>query len=598
MIMKPQTFDPALPFALLWDGPSRRARLFSDLNDTITADHMHAVLPAMEKMRDALHSGAWLAGGLSYECGAAFEPGLGHMEPADGPLLWFGKFDAPTELDLASTLQLLEPYTRGCRIGEPRPRVCAQWHQNEVARIQSLIGAGDIYQANLTFPCDLPYAGHPVALFACLFAPAPPPHAALVHRGKGRWWLSLSPELFFDAHDGQLTVRPMKGTAPRGMNSADDRLLAAELGRDAKNRAENLMITDLLRNDLSRVAKPGSVRVPRLWEVETYPTVHQMTSTIVAELAVSHDVLDVLRALFPCGSVTGAPKIRATEIIAEAERRPRGIYCGSIGWLAPGARDACFNVAIRTIDISGGRATLGLGSGIVADSDAGDEWRECLLKSRFLHPARPRTLIETMRREPDGQINWRVHHLERMAHSAARFDIPFDSMAAGQMLDSLPRPAGAQRVRLLLAASGAVAVQLSPAPDERSSPLRVAFHRRAIPADDWRLRHKSSDRDFHDHARRASGCDEIIWVDEAGFVTEGSFTNLFIHENGTHLTPPLQRGLLPGILRMAMLAEGRATECDISLASAHAALAEGRLFLGNALRGLMPATLADEPVRA
>lgn len=590
--------DPALPFALIWNGETAEALLFSQPRGTILAENIDAVGPAIAAMREHLGHGEWLAGGMAYEAGAALEPRLAtRAKMTDGPLLWFGRFGAPQRLSRPQMLELLEAHRRPVWVGAPEPRITETQHAAAVARVQQWIAAGDIYQANLTFPCALPFRGHPLALFARLFRMAHAPHAALVHAGGGRWWLSLSPELFFSARDGVLTARPMKGTARRGSDAMQDAAAITTLHADAKNRAENLMITDLLRNDLARVARPGSVGVPRLWQVETYPTLHQMTSTVVAQLSDTADTVDALRALFPCGSVTGAPKIRAMEAIDALEHTPRGIYCGSIGWLAPGGRTACFNVAIRTISIHEGRATLGLGSGIVADSIAADEWRECLLKARFLQPAAPRTLIETMRRTDSGILHLPLH-LRRMAQSAARFGISFDPDAAADLLASLAPAKVPQRVRLLLAASGAFAVQLSPAPAARTMPLRAGLARQPLPADDWRLLHKSSERGFHDASRSKSGCDEVIYFDAAGHVTEGSFTSVFVEDNGMLRTPPLARGLLPGVLREACLAEGRAREEDISLAELRDASGSGRLFLGNALRGLMRATLAAADAEA
>ncbi|MFA7439611.1 MAG: bifunctional anthranilate synthase component I family protein/class IV aminotransferase, partial [Sphingomonadaceae bacterium] len=441
-----------------------------------------------------------------------------------------------------------------------------------------------------------PLSGHPLALFARLRLMAHAPHAALVHAGDGRWWLSLSPELFFTLHDGRLVARPMKGTAPREADAQSDAAAAASLSTDPKNRAENLMIADLIRNDLSRVSMPGSVRTPKLLAVETYPSLHQMTSTITSERMAGKDALDVLAALFPCGSITGAPKIRAMEILAELESHPRGIYCGSIGWIGPDGDAADFNVAIRTIAIEAGQARIGLGSGIVADSAASEEWRECLLKAEFLHPARPATLIETMRREADGSVPLLRLHLARMARSAARFGFPFAPDELAARITALP-PAGAQRLRLLLAESGALALQLSALPSTVSQ-LLAMLAPLPVPATDWRLRHKSNNRNFLDVARQATGAAEVLFLDGEGFATQGSFTNIFVASDGIYHTPPLSRGLLPGVLRESLLTTGAAIEADLHESDLRMAAASGRLFVGNALRGLIPVALAASRAEA
>ncbi len=575
--------DPTLPFALLWDRDRAAGRLFSGAVETVEARTPADVQPALARLRALAQGGHWLAGGMAYEAGLALEPKLAPLA-VTGDLLWFGAFAAPQLLDAAALDALLEGFGGAAIIGEAQPLTDAAPYAAAVAQVQALIAAGDIYQANLTFPARVPIAGHPVALFRRLFSPVAAPHAALVHRGGGRWWLSLSPELFFTLDEGRLTCRPMKGTARRGVDAATDGLAAAGLANDPKNRAENLMITDLIRNDLARVAKPGSVRVPQLFQVETYPSLHQMTSTVTASLAGGCDAVDALAALFPCGSITGAPKIRAMQIIADTESGPRGIYCGTIGWIGPEAASAGFNVAIRTLAISPGKpgeARLGLGAGIVADSVAQDEWQECLLKGQFLHARTPRTLLETLRREADGSMALLDRHLQRMAQSAERFGIRFDKEQALRLLHRLPGAAIPQRVRLLLSAGGALAVQAGPAPAPPARPMRVAIVPLPVPETDWRLQHKTSDRRFYDEARIASGADEVLFCRADGSLTEGSFTSLFVPRDGTLLTP-MGPGLLPGVLRASLLAAGKAVEARLTVDD----LAEG-FWLGNALRGLV-----------
>jgi para-aminobenzoate synthetase/4-amino-4-deoxychorismate lyase len=345
------------------------------------------------------------------------------------------------------------------------------------------------------------------------------------------------------------------------------------------------MIVDLLRNDLSRVAAPDSVAVPALFRVESYPTVHQMVSDVTATLAEGHDAIDVLAALFPCGSITGAPKIRASEVIAEVEGSPRGIYTGAIGRIDPDG-DGVFNVAIRTLAIrKPGTARIGLGSGVVADSRAGEEWAECLAKGAFVAAGQRRfDLIETMAFDPDQGIPLLERHLARMKASAGLFGYPFDRHATRNELQAATfRLRDRRRIRLLLAPTGAIAIQVSPMPAAPDGPVEVAIVPHPVAAGDFRLQHKTSDRAFYDEARRAAGTFEVA-LTRGGVLTEGSFTSLFVKRGGLFVTPPLARGLLPGVLRAELLETGRAIEGDLSPAD----LANG-FFIGNALRGLIPA---------
>jgi para-aminobenzoate synthetase/4-amino-4-deoxychorismate lyase len=453
--------------------------------------------------------------------------------------------------------------------------------------VQSLISAGDIYQANLTIRADVSTAGHPLALYAGLRARAQAGFGGVIWTGDD-WLLSLSPELFFALHDRKVTTKPMKGTATRGADAAEDAVLVAQLQQDPKQRAENLMIVDLLRNDLSRVAEAGSVRVPHLFTVESYPTVHQMISTVTAQMDEGKGVADLLRAIYPCGSITGAPKIRAMEIIDEVEQAPRGIYTGSIGRIDPNG-DAAFNVAIRTLHLQSGAttATLGLGGGIVADSRVGEEWAECLAKGRFVADQRSFDLIETMRFDPDHGIEHLERHIARMRASAAALDFAFDRHAVRNELQAATfRLRDPRRVRMLLAKSGRVAIEVAELPPAPHGPVRVAIVPLPVEPDDFRLCHKTTDRAFYDEARVAAGSFEIIFADRAGFLTEGSFTNIFVERDGKLLTPPLSRGLLAGTLRGELLDGGRAIEADLRAKD----LGDG-FFIGNELRGLLAARL-------
>lgn len=382
------------PFLLLDDARAhgaRPARLYQRPVEIIVAQQFDEIAPALERIRAAQSKGLHAAGFLSYEAGIALEPKLASLSDrrgeGDAPLLWFGLFADVQLLDDSA----LETWLQGQQVeqGTPpstgvTPRISASDYELAFDAVRAAIIAGDIYQANLTFPCHVSLGLDPVAFYRAVRPQAAAGYGALAFTGE-HWLLSFSPELFFTLEGREVTTRPMKGTALRSNNPAQDARNAAELKADPKQRAENLMIVDLLRNDLSRVAEAGSVHVPDLFTVESYPTVHQMVSTVKGRLRDGLDAVDTLANLFPCGSITGAPKIRAMEIIQQVESYARGPYTGSIGVIEANG-DALFNVAIRTISVKNGegQGVVGLGSGLVVDSTAMSEWQECLDKGRFL----------------------------------------------------------------------------------------------------------------------------------------------------------------------------------------------------------------------
>lgn len=358
-------------------GPLNEGSLFHNPKDMVFAHHPDEVAVAFDRLEAALAEGFWIAGGFSYELGYCFERCLLPLLPEgrDVPLLEVGIYEAPVSLSAR------EVPNEGST--DKQPLWGAGRYEEAFDAVAQYIRAGDIYQANLTFPLTLSSDLAPRALYDRLKARQPVGHGALIERPDGTAVLSRSPELFYETDGaGGITVRPMKGTVPRGTTPEEDVASRDWLAGSEKNQAENLMIVDLLRNDLSRVSEVGSVKVPKLFEIESYATVHQMTSTVTARLLPGIGLYDRFRALFPCGSVTGAPKIRAMEIIHELEAGPRGHYCGSIGWAAPDGR-SCFNVAIRTLEMADGQARLHVGGGVVYDSEAQSEYDEALLKSRF-----------------------------------------------------------------------------------------------------------------------------------------------------------------------------------------------------------------------
>jgi para-aminobenzoate synthetase/4-amino-4-deoxychorismate lyase len=582
------------PFVVLDDARpdgALPARLYRNPVGIIEARAPEDVSPALQRIREAAAAGLYAAGFLAYEAGYALERKLTSLvsvsAPGAPPLVWFGLFQDEEQLD-QQALSALLPHPASAWTGTPQPLIRREQHRQAVLRTKAHIEAGDIYQANLTFPCEVPVAGSPAGLYSAIRTRALAPHGAFLFTGT-HWILSFSPELFFSIEQHRITTRPMKGTAARSSDPAADIKAAHRLQEDPKQRAENLMIVDLLRNDLARVSKTGSVRVPSLFAVETYPTVHQMTSTVTSELEEGRDAVSLLEAIFPCGSVTGAPKIRAMEIIAELEGGPRGIYTGSIGVIEPEG-DATFNVAIRTLVLREGarNASLGLGSGIVADSVPEEEWRECLAKGRFVADGGSMfDLIETMRFDPhEGLINL-DRHLARMKQSAVALGFEFDRHGARNELQAATfRLREPRKIRLRLSRFGRIALEGRPLSPLDEDQVAVSLLPLPVDAADFRLRHKTSDRAFYDEARRASGCAEVLFHDKEGFVTEGSFTNVFVEREGMLLTPPLRRGLLPGILRACLIEGGEAMEADLTAAD----LADG-FYVGNAVRGLKRAIL-------
>ena len=601
------------PFVLLDDARAEGAadaRLYRAPVEVIVARRSDEVGAALEKARKLSGQGLNLAGYLAYEAGLCLEPKLAALAAcrtgADGPLVWFGAFEGWETIAAADVPQWLAAHggSEPTSIGPLDPSLSPGGYSAVFATIQNAIRAGDIYQANLTFPLEGAWRGDPLALYAAIRPAARAGYGGIVHDGT-HWLLSFSPELFFSLKGREARCKPMKGTRPRGRTPTEDEAFAAELAESAKERAENLMIVDLMRNDLSRVAVPGSVRVENPFAVETYPTLHTMTTTVTAQLPPETGAVDMLRALFPCGSITGAPKIRAMELIDAVERSPRGPYCGAIGRIDAGG-EAAFNVAIRTLRLTpdrngpqggGGRAVLGVGSAVVADSQALPEWRECLVKGAFLRQsandmtASQFDLIEAMAFTPEEGVPLLELHLERMKASAAELGFEFDRHAVRNAIQALCFDLdGPAKVRLLLARSGATALEaVALSQGEMRQP--VVCGALPIPVDpgDWRLRHKTSDRWFYEEARAAAmaqGADEAILVRPDGLVTEASHSNLFVERDGMLLTPPASLGLLPGVLRRSLIDEGRAKEAELTLED----LAQGFL-LGNSVRGLMKAEL-------
>ena len=591
------------PFVLLDDARgdgAADAHVFENPVQIFVARRPAEVAEVLAAADAARSSGGTLAGYIAYEAGLALEGKLAPLAAsrtgAAGPLVWLGLFEEPRTIPAANVPQWLGEHGGGhASLGPLVPQLSPGGYADDFDRLQEAIRAGDIYQANLTFPLAGSFRGDPLALYTALREHARAGYGGVVFDGQ-HWLLSLSPELFVSLRDGEAKAKPMKGTRPRSADPGADAALAEELATSVKDKAENLMIVDLMRNDLSRVAEAGTVRVDAPFAVESYPTVHQMVTTVRARLHEGHGAMDLVRALFPCGSITGAPKIRAMELIAEVERDARGPYCGAIGRIGPGG-EAAFNVAIRTlrlteIENAHGTAVLGVGSAIVADSEMLPEWRESLIKAGFASRAAPGfDLIETMRFDPDQGIPLLELHLERIKASAAELGFAFDRHVARNRIQALCFDLdGPARVRLLASHRGESALEAAPLPQPFVEPVACIALPLPVDPGDWRLRHKTTDRDFYDLARAVAadeGATEALLVRDDGRVTEGSFTNLFVERDGVLLTPPASLGLLPGVLRRSLIASGQACEAELTLDD----LDDGFL-IGNSLRGLMRARLA------
>lgn len=556
---------------ILEDGPSAR-RVYRHPRAQLCARTPDEVPAALAAIDTALRQGRHVAGWLGYELGYALEPRLRPLIPQAGPLLLhLGIFDGPSP-------DAPQPSGRAYT-GPLKPEWDEAAYGRSFRQVKDFIAAGDIYQANLSFRARFAFAGDPLALYEALRAKSGAGHCAYVDDGA-RQLLSLSPELFFSlTKDGTLTARPMKGTAPR---DGDDEAARQRLAASEKDRAENLMIVDLIRNDLGRIAETGSIGVHDLFQVETYPTLHAMVSTISGRKRADAGATDILRALFPCGSITGAPKIRAMEILRALESSPRGAYCGAIGAFAPDG-SARFNVAIRTLTVMDRMGELGVGGGVVQDSREDLEYAECRLKARFFENARrPLELIETLRFE-NGFLRGE-RHLARMAASARVFHLPFDHEKAERALArAVGDSAGPLRIRLSLDETGAhkaVAAPLPPNPPFWTWRLSEARTR----SGDLLLRHKTSWRELYDGEAARPGSDEVLFRNERDEITEGARSNLFVRRGDRLLTPPLESGVLDGCLRAELIAQNLAREERLTAKDL-----DGDVFLGNSLRGLIPA---------
>jgi para-aminobenzoate synthetase/4-amino-4-deoxychorismate lyase len=571
------------------DMRSGRALEFAGPRRELVAWRLDQVRDVLAEVERCTAAGEWAAGFVAYEAAAGLDPALVTRDPVAAlPLAWFGICAAPAEVEPVAPVPAGPPW-------QWAPRWEAEQHAAAVAAVRSRIAAGDTYQVNLTTRLDAPLAEDPRQLYARLAHAQRGAHHAYLDIGRFAV-AGASPELFFELRGDRILMRPMKGTARRGRTVVEDAEAVATLRASSKERAENVMIVDLVRNDLARIARTGSVRVTALCRAERYETVHQLTSDVEAELRPGTGLLDVFAALFPCGSVTGAPKASTMRIIAELEDVPRGVYCGAVGFVAPPEEPvrARFGVAIRTVvaDRAQGRATYGTGGGITWSSEPAAEHAEALAKTAVL-AARPVDvhLIETLRHDA-GRGPLRLDlHLGRMADSAEYFGFPFRvDVARAAVSDAVRGRAEDARIRLTAHRDGTVHVVLGPAPVP--GPVRLALDLEPVDAREPWPHHKTSRREPYDtRLARHPDADDVLLVNERGELTESCVANLAVLLDGRWWTPPLGSGCLPGIARGVLVRAGVLAERTLRPADLGRA---DRIALVNSLRGWRTATLAGD----
>lgn len=555
-------------------GPTR----FADPIRIITATEPDQVRPALDAVETAARSGLWAVGFVSYEAAPGFDGNLETVAGSPVPLVWFGVYQDGDRSEYG-------PSGSSFVLGEWRAGMSAEAHSDRVAAIRQSIRAGDTYQVNLTFPMSASMDGDSLGLFDAMLDAQPASFGAHIDLGDVSV-LSVAPELFLRVRGTDVVAEPMKGTAPRGRWAEEDLDQATRLVASAKEQAGNVMIVDLIRNDLGRIAEIGSVEVPQLFSVESHPTVWQLTSTVTANLADDVGLADLFTACFPSGSVTGAPKASTMGIIATQEAVPRGVYCGAIGYLAPGGESCEFSVAIRTGVVSDGTFNYHVGGGITYDSMAGTEYDECLWKALIVtQPTRSPDLIETMRFEPDSGIPLLDRHIHRLMTSAAYWGIECDLEAVGDALSGV-RSGEPAKVRLLLGHDGSVDVEVEPIPTEPEPvPLRLSGARVDPASPLWY--HKTRERSHYPAPR--NGGEEIL-VNLDGDVTETNQSNLIVRLRGEWVTPPIESGCLPGVYRGLLIDQEKVRPERLTVDDLAGA---DELAVTNAVRGWRKATFIE-----
>ncbi|EKN67890.1 aminodeoxychorismate synthase component I [Schinkia azotoformans] len=551
---------PLLSFEYVDSSGEIQPLTFCNPQKIIVAHTMDEVLTSLQLVQDAVNKGFYAAGFLSYESAPAFDKALNVSEGHSMPLLWFGLFSEPQHSSLSSS----GSYNHT----QWQPSISMDDYQTAISAIKQFIASGDTYQVNYTIRLTSQFQGDDIALFEKLKKAQSSNYCAYINTGEHSI-ISASPELFFHLKEDRIITRPMKGTAKRGNSITEDEAIAKWLYHSEKNRAENVMIVDLLRNDLGMIAESGSVHVPKLFEIERYPTVHQMTSTITAKVSENTTLVDIFKALFPCGSITGAPKIRTMEIIKDLESTPREVYCGAIGFITP-HKEAIFNVPIRTVVIEqgSGEAIYGVGGGVTWDSTVEGEYNEILEKASFLEVERPEFQLLESLLLIDGEYFLLEKHLNRLQNSAQYFGgFPFNKEVIQKVLQAFAKEnnIGRLKVRFLLPKSGKMTIEASPIiqPEE---PLKVKLADKPITIDNPFSYHKTTNRDVYTQFQKKfpDVFDVLLW-NESGELTEFTNGNVVLEMDGQLWTPPITSGLLAGTFRESLIDKGEIQEKSLTL---------------------------------
>jgi len=541
---------------VIYDDLNKQWLLFQHPVKIIVIYNLDSIESALRSLEfEVNNNGFHAAGFISYEAAPAFDSAF-QVKPDKGfPLLWFGIFHPPEPVTLPDVpARELEDIPW-------QPSVSEKDYSSAIRKVKHYIREGDTYQVNYTFRLGSKFQLDPWDLFISMTHAQGSGLGAFINIDD--WYLcSASHELFFSLEGNKLGSRPMKGTVPRGLQNDDDLARASWLNHSEKNRAENLMIVDMVRNDMGRIAEPGSVTTTRMFDIEKYPTLWQMTTTVHSHT--SKPFTDILKALFPSSSITGAPKARTMEIISELETTPRRIYTGTIGFLSPG-RKAQFNVAIRTalINKQNQQIEYGTGGGIVWDSESKDELQECLTKARIVTHGHPDySLLESILWMPEKGCYLLEEHLQRLRASADYFSLAIDVDAIRARISGLTRglPPQQHKLRLLVTRQGEINIEAQPSP-VRTGPYKVRLAARAINSSNPFLYHKTTHRAVYEEAMAEySDCDDVLLCNENNHITESCIANLVIEMEGMLYTPPVSCGLLPGVYRAELLRQGKIQE--------------------------------------
>jgi len=580
------------PFVFLesasFDRDNKTSFLFTDFIKILKLNRNADPDDFFREVEEYRKKGFWLCGYFAYEFGYFLEPAVYRLkERNDFPLAWLGICRDPIIISHRDYRPYYKKERRvSCRVGNLKPNISQDEYVSHIRQIKRCIEQGLTYQVNYTFKIKFDFKGEYLDFYCRLRRSQPTSYMSLINTGGSRI-LSFSPELFFRLDGDRLITRPMKGTAPRGMNPIQDTKNRSWLARNKKIKAENIMIVDLLRNDLGRIS--DKVWVSKLFNIEKYRTLYQLTSTIESRLKKNITIQDIFTSLFPCGSVTGAPKIKTMEIIKGLEKEPRGVYTGAIGYIK--GKQACFNVAIRTVALKDGKGEMGTGGGILYESLEKDEYQEALLKSKFLTERLPRiSLIESILWQQDKGYFLLGLHLKRLRSSCEYFSIPFNLGGIEEGLKNLENSLSGERmkIRIALEFDGRIKVEkeaLKPV----CTPVKVKISLRKINQDDIFLYHKTSRRTLYEQERKKAkkrGFFEVIFFNTQDQLTEGTISNIFLFKKGCLYTPPVYCGLLAGVLREHLLKEGKARERVLYLKDL---LEADRVFIGNSVRGLLEA---------